>query len=141
MVQILLNAPLDVLSLIGLSFFVKLGNTYLPVPVNCCIFLVSLLITWFTNESINSVFVFKINISLKVLDPMIIDWIVMFINEVKSANYWYFLDFVSFLLIVYWWRRRESNRSLIAPILSRFSCSINWWYAIWYASLGLCIKI
>jgi hypothetical protein len=49
----------------------------------------------------------NIKISLIVLDLMIIDWMVLFIKEVKSAIDWYFLDFVSFLWIVYWWRRLE----------------------------------
>lgn len=39
--------------------------------------------------------IFKINISLKVLEQ-IIDWMVLFMNEVKSANLLYFLDLVSF---------------------------------------------
>lgn len=38
------------------------------------------------NGSINSIFVFKINIFLKVLDLMIIDWTALFIKEIKSAN-------------------------------------------------------
>lgn len=59
-------------------------------------------------------FVFKINIFLKVLD-LIIDWTVLFMNEVKNANFWYFLDFVSFLWIVYWWRRR-SSKLILKPI-------------------------
>ena len=45
-----------------------------------------------------------LKISLKVLDLIIVDWTVMFIKELKRAIFADFLDFVSFVWIVYWWR-------------------------------------